>query len=66
VKHESCIAYLLSKIRTTADIESLLENGFASLREPMPPDVLKRIQAGLNDSDFTPNGVRAYFRDVVT
>lgn len=66
VKHESGIAYLFAKIRTIADIESLLENGFAILKEPMPPDVLKRIQAGVIDSDFTPNGVRAYFRDVMT
>jgi hypothetical protein len=65
VKHDSVISYGFSKIRSVADIEALLEAGFASAREPMKTDVLRRIQAGLIDSDFTPNGVRAYYRGVM-
>src|ERR1019366_1375723 len=65
VKHDSPISYNFSKIRLVADIEALLENGFANSKEPMPPDVLLRIQAGVVDSDFTPNGVRAFYREVM-
>jgi hypothetical protein len=65
IKHESAISYLFSKIRSVADIEALLANGFASRKEPLSPDVLCRVQAGVVDSDFTPNGVRAYYREVM-
>ena len=65
IQHESVIAYLHSKIRAVFDIEELLEKGFAKKRDPVTPQLLKRIQAGLVDSDFTPNGIRAYFREVM-
>lgn len=65
VKHDSAISYNFSKIRTVADIEAMLDNGFANAKEPMAPEVLRRIQAGVVDSDFTPNGVRAYYRQVM-
>jgi hypothetical protein len=65
VKHESAIAYIFSKVRSVADIEALLRNGFAQRKEPMSPDVLRRIQAGVVDSDFTPNGVRAFYHEVM-
>ena len=65
VRHDSAISYVFSKIRMVADIESLLSNGSARPKEPMPPNVLSRIQAGVIDSDFTPNGVRAFYRAVM-
>lgn len=65
IKHESAISYGFSKIRMVADIEALLANGLARRKEPMPPDVLRRIQAGLVESDFSPNGVRAFYRTVM-
>ena len=65
VQHESVIAYRYSEIRTVADIEELLKKGLAKPRDPVAPDLLKRIQAGLVDSMFTPNGVRAYYRGVM-
>lgn len=65
VKHNSAIAYGFSKIRTVADIESLFANGSAYPKEPMAPHVLSRIQAGVIDSDFVPNGVRAFYLAVL-
>lgn len=64
VQHESVIAYRHSRIRAVGDIEELLNYGMAKRRDPITPDLLKRIQAGLVDSDFTPNGVRKYYQDV--
>ena len=65
IKHESVVAYHFSKIRTIDDIEELLVRGMARKREPLAPALLKRIQVGLLDSDFTPNQVRSFFREVM-
>lgn len=65
VQHESVIAYRYCQIRDVADIEELINRDLAKSREPVSPSLLKRIQAGLVDSDFTPNGVRAFYREVM-
>lgn len=65
VQHESVIAYQFSQIRSVEDIQELLRSGGAKPRDPVGPELLKRIRAGLLDSDFTPNGVRAYYRLVM-
>jgi hypothetical protein len=62
VQHESVIAYRFSQIRAVEDITEMLRNGSARPRDPVSPQLLKRIRAGLLDSDFTPNGIRAYYR----
>jgi len=61
IKHESVIAYFYSKIRAVADIEAAIQSGLAKAREPVSDAILKRVQSGLVDSDFTPNAVRRYF-----
>jgi hypothetical protein len=66
IKHETVIAYGFSRIRTVADIEELIKRGFAKQRESVSAALLKRIREGLLDSDFTPNGVRNYYREVTT
>ena len=66
IQHESVIAYGFLKIRTVSDIQELLNRGFAKRRDPVSAALLKRIRAGLLDSDFTPNGVRAYYCEVMT
>ncbi len=50
IEHESVIA---------------IRNDTAKQREPISRELLTRVQAGLLDSDFTPNGVRQYFREVM-
>lgn len=65
IAQESVIAYSYSRIRTVDDIETALLNGTAKKREAVSEELLKRVQAGLLDSDFTPNGVRYFFREVM-
>jgi len=65
IQHESAIAYRFSQIRLVEDIQELLRSGAAKPRDPVSPELLQRIRAGLLDSDFTPNGVRAYYRLVM-
>jgi hypothetical protein len=61
IKWQSVISYAYARIRTVEDIEGSLNCGKANPREPVSPELLKRIRMGLKDSDFTPNGVRRYF-----
>lgn len=65
VKHESVIAYSYSKIRLVSDIELLISTGNAKRREPVSDALLRRVRAGLLDSDFTPNGVRSFYKSVM-
>jgi len=64
IKHESVISFFYSRIRSVDDIESAIQSGTATLREPVTPELLKRIRRGLLDSDFTPNGVRHFYRSL--
>jgi len=64
IKHDSVIAYIYSRIRTVASIEAALLSGTAKQREPVSAGVLKRVQDGLLDSNFTPNGVRFYYKNL--
>src|ERR1700674_5790045 len=52
IRHESVIAYSYSRIRAVDEIESAIQSGNATLREPVTPELLKRIRMGLRDSDF--------------
>ena len=65
IQHESAIAYRFSQIRLVEDIQELLRSGAAKPRDPVSLELLQKIRAGLLDSDFTPNGVRAYYRLVM-
>ncbi len=65
IKHSSVISYGYSRIRVLADIETALQNGTAKLRDPMSEEILRRAKAGLIDSEFTPNGVRRYYQELV-
>jgi hypothetical protein len=65
IKNESVIAYAFTKIRTVADIEAAIQQKSAKKRECVSEAVLKRVQDGVFDSDFTPNGERRYFKSVM-
>ena len=65
INQDSVISYGYSKIRFVSDIETAVQNGTAKKREPVSPELLRRAQSGLVDSDFTPNGVRRFFKDVM-
>jgi hypothetical protein len=61
IRHESIVAYKFSAIRTCAAIEAAVRDKAARPKGKVSPELLKKMQAGLLDSDFTPPGVRAYF-----
>lgn len=65
VRHESVIAFSWSEIANVARIERAIAEGNARRREPVSAEVLERIRAGLLDSDFTPNGVRQFVKEVL-
>lgn len=64
IVHESVIAYAYARIRTVEEIEVAIATGTAKLREPMSPELLGRICNGLIDSDFTPNGIRHFYKSI--
>ncbi len=65
IRHDSVISYRYAKIRTVDEIETALMNGTAKKREPVSAGLLKRVGDGLVESDFTPNGVRYFYVDVM-
>lgn len=64
IKHDSVVAYAYARIRTVEEIETAIQGGTARKREPVSSQLLKRIQSGLIDSDFTPNGVRRFYLEL--
>jgi hypothetical protein len=64
IQHDSIVAYGFSKIRMVDDIEAAFRDGLAKPKQPIDAKLLARVQAGLRDSDFTPNGVRHYYKAV--
>jgi hypothetical protein len=65
IRHESVIAFSYSEVTSVARIERAISAGDARRREPVSSDLLRRIQEALLDSDFTPNGVRQFVREVL-
>lgn len=66
IQHESVIAYRYAKIRAVDDIEAAFATSAAKQREPVAEAILKKAQNCLIESDFTPNGVRYYFKSVMS
>jgi hypothetical protein len=64
IVHDSVIAYSYARIRTVEEIEIAVASGAASLREPVSPEVLERICKGLVESDFTPSGIRHFYKSL--
>ena len=65
INRESVILYAFARIRCLTDISAAIANGTAKKREPVSEGILKRVQAGLLESDFTPNGVKRFFWQVM-
>lgn len=64
LRHDSVIAYRYSIITDVTKIENALHNGYAVMQAPVSPQLLKRAQRGLLESDFTPNEVRYFFQSI--
>ncbi len=65
IAHDSVIAYGYARIRTVEEIEAAIASGAAKLREPVSPELLSRACSGLVDSDFTPHGIRHFYKGVM-
>jgi hypothetical protein len=61
ITSESIVSYAFAAIRSYAAIEAAIKAGTARPKEKASPELVKKIIAGLIDSDFTPPGVRAYY-----
>jgi hypothetical protein len=61
INSESVVPYHFSAIRTCAAIGACVKNGTARRKDKASPELVRRMQEGLVESDFTPPGVRAYF-----
>lgn len=66
IRHESVVSYRYSELCWVDAIEAAIAGGSARKREAIAPELLRRIQEGLLDSDFTPNGVRQFVREVLS
>jgi hypothetical protein len=65
LRHASVISYRHSRVTTVEEIEKNVKNGIAKSLAPASDALVKRAQSGLVDSDFTPNGVRYYYRNTM-
>ena len=61
---ESVVAYRYAAIRTCSAITAAVADGKARTKEKASPELVKKILAGLVDSDFTPPAVRAYYKAI--
>lgn len=65
IKHESTVAYRYSELSWIHEIEAAIVSGNARQRESISPELLKRVQDGLLESDFTPNGVKQFAKEIL-
>lgn len=65
IKWQSVISYSYATIRTVEEIEAAVNCGKAKLMDRVTDQLLKRVRMGLRDSEFTPNGVRRYYLDLL-
>jgi len=59
---ESVVPYHFAAIRKCESIEASVKAGKARPKEKASPELLRRMQAGLLDSEFTPPGVCAFYK----
>jgi hypothetical protein len=65
IRQESTVAYRYAEITWLQNINAAIASGAAKAREPISAELLRRIQDGLLESDFTPNGVRHFAKEVL-
>jgi hypothetical protein len=63
--HESVIAYRYSRVVKIEYIENAVRNKEAAPRERASENLLRRAQAGLVESEFTPYGVITFYKSAM-
>ena len=64
ITRESICAYRFARIRTVEAIGSAIASGHARQKEKASEDLIRRLAAGLVDSDFVSPGVVAFYKGV--
>jgi hypothetical protein len=62
VKHDTAVAYRRGRLLSRTDWNKLQELGFYEAQPPLSNALLKRIQQGALDSEFTPIGLQEIVR----
>lgn len=61
IKHPSVVSFAYAKIKTTAEIDKVIENKDARKCEPMDEKFLRRARNALRESDRTPYEVLEFY-----
>ncbi len=64
LKHDSYIAYNFAKVQKAAMIESRLARLPRMIQQPCSDALLKRVQAGILESEQSENGVKNFYREI--
>ena len=59
---ETVVVYRLGEIQTVNWICKLVENGFAKIKDAMPPALLQRAQQAALESKYTPRRIQKLIR----
>jgi hypothetical protein len=65
IEHDSVISYAYSRVTTVEEIETAVKNRTAMSRANASDSLLRRAQAGLIESDRTPNWVKQRYREIM-
>lgn len=65
IRHKSTVSFRYAEINWISAIEAAISTGSAKHRGKVDGLLLKRIQNGLIESDFTPNGVRHFAKEIL-
>jgi hypothetical protein len=63
-RHESVCLYHFTRIHTCAAIQKAIAAGLARAKEDASPELVKKLCAGLLESEFVPRGIRAFYQEV--
>lgn len=62
ITHESVIAYYFAKLISVEKIKEWKNRQYFESRQPVKPPLLRRIQQGAVDSDYTPQKIQEIIR----
>lgn len=64
LRHESFVSYNFAKLQRSSEIEARLVKLPKMIKAACSKELLKRIQAGILESEQTENGVKYFYREV--
>ena len=64
IRHESTCLYHFSRIRSCTAIQDAVSKGLARQKHDASPELVKKLCAGLMESEFVPRGIRAFYKEI--